>query len=266
MAEMNNEAIVLERLTGSPRIVDIFGHCGVSIVAEIMEFELTKEIIPGSEIDYSTYGYMNQSALDALQTTDVHPMNDLNSEQKLQYAVVMAESIADIHGYVGGVIVHGDIHPVQWLKNKLGLIKLNDFNNGEVMKFDVSKQEYCDLYRCYGGTYRPPEELMCGDLYSNEKVDVWPMGNNIYCLLTGLWPYYQYGNQQDREVIRRIRHCEKPFVDDRYRNRSFIESGLVRIMEKTWECDYQKRVSIFEVVQELHKLRDRYEAISRRQK
>jgi serine/threonine protein kinase len=263
MAEMNNEAIVLETLSGSPRIVDIYGHCGVSIVAEIMEFELTKEIVPGSEIDYSAYGYMNQSALDKLQTKDVHPMNDLTPEQKLQYAVVMAESIADIHGYVGGVIVHGDIHPVQWLKNKAGVVKLNDFNNGEILNYDVSKQEYCELYRCYDGTYRPPEELECGGLYSNEQVDVWPMANNIYCLLTGLWPYYQYGNWQDRKVIRRIRHCETPFVDDRYRNRSFIEGGLVRIMEQAWECDYKKRLSIFDVVQELRKLKERYDEISR---
>lgn len=256
MTEMNNEAVVMERLSGSPRIVDIFGNCGFSIMAENMEYELTKELVPGSEIDYSKYGYMNQSDLDAIQAIDVRPQNALHVAQKLEYAISMAEAIADIHGFDGGVIVHGDIHPVQFLKNKAGMIKLNDFNNGQVLKFDDSKKAYCEEWRCYGGTYRPPEELLCDETYSNEAVDVWPMGNNIYCLLTGLWPYYEFGSRQDRNVIQRIRQCETPTVDARYRNRSFIEGGLVRIMEQTWECDYNKRLSIFDVVQQLYELRE----------
>jgi serine/threonine protein kinase len=256
MTEMNNEAVVMERLSGSPRIVDMHGNCGASIMAEHMEYELTKELVPGSEINYSNYGYMKQSDLDAVQSLDVAPQNDLSVQQKLEYAIAMAEAIADIHGFGGGVIVHGDIHPVQFLKNKAGSIKLNDFNNGQVLTFDKAKGEYCEEWRCYGGTYRPPEELLCDETYSNEAVDVWPMGNNIYSLLTGLWPYYEFGSKQDRNVIQRIRQCETPTVDSRYRNRSFIEGGLVRIMEQTWECDYKKRLSIFGVVQQLYELQE----------
>jgi serine/threonine protein kinase len=256
MAEMNNEAVVMERLSGSPRIVDIYGNCGFSIMAEHMEYELTKELVPGSEIDYSKYGFMNQSDLNALQAFDVRPQNTLHVAQKLEYAIAMAEAIAEIHGFDGGVIVHGDIHPVQYLKNRAGSIKLNDFNNGQVLKFDKSQGAYCEEWRCYGGTYRPPEELLCDETYSNEAVDVWPMGNNIYCLLTGLWPYYEFGSRQDRIVIQRIRQCKTPTVDARYRNRSFIEGGLVRIMEQTWECDYKNRLSIFDVVQQLYELRE----------
>ena len=85
------------------------------------------------------------------------------------------------------------------------------------------------------------------------------MANNLYCLLTGLWPYYQYGNKQEARVIRHItRDCEMPYVDDRYRNRSLIEAGLVRIMEMAWECDHQKRMDIFHMVQELYELRESY--------
>ena len=54
----------------------------------------------------------------------------------------------------------------------------------------MEKQEYCKIYRCYGGTYRSPEEFRCMD--SNEGMDTYSMGNNIYILLTGLWPFYQY--------------------------------------------------------------------------
>ena len=71
---------------------------------------------------------MKQTELDKLQVDDVRPMNNLTNHQKLDIAIAMAESIAEIHGYEGGVIIHGDIHPYQWLSNKKGEIKLNDFS------------------------------------------------------------------------------------------------------------------------------------------
>lgn len=39
-----------------------------------------------------------------------------------------------------------------------------------------------------------------------------------------------------------------PFVDPRYRSRSFVEARLVEIMERCWAYDRTKRPSIFEVV------------------
>jgi hypothetical protein len=59
-----------------------------------------------------------------LETTDVHPMNNLTAVEKLDMALVMAESLADIHGYKGGVIAHGDVHPDQWLRSSTGQVKL----------------------------------------------------------------------------------------------------------------------------------------------
>jgi hypothetical protein len=84
------------------------------------------------------------------------------------------------------------------------------------------------------------------------------MGNNIYILLVGLWPFYQYDPDDSHAIQKKlIDNTERPYVDPRYRNRSEIEGGLVKIMEKCWEWDMDKRVAIFEVVRELHELRDR---------
>jgi hypothetical protein len=100
------ESIIMERLTSSPRILDIFGFCGTSIVAESMSKQITVDIVAESE-DWEGYaGWMAQEDLDKLQKYDVHPMNNLTNDEKLDLAVVMAESIADIHGFEGGVIVH----------------------------------------------------------------------------------------------------------------------------------------------------------------
>lgn len=84
------------------------------------------------------------------------------------------------------------------------------------------------------------------------------MGNNIYILLVGLWPFYQYNPDDSRTVQKKlIDNSEKPYVDPRYRNRSDIEAGLVRIMEVCWEWDLEKRAPIFEIVRQLYELRDR---------
>ena len=125
---MHREAIIMERLTASPRIVDIFGYCSTSIMSEIMTHEVTNDIIPDSLHHDNVAGWIKQPELDKLQMQDVRPMNNLTNEEKLRLAIVMTESIAEIHGYVGGVIVHGDIHPVQWLANAKGEVKLNDFS------------------------------------------------------------------------------------------------------------------------------------------
>lgn len=44
-----------------------------------------------------------------------------------------------------------------------------------------------------------------------------------------------------------------PFIDDRYRTRSYAESALVRIMERCWAFDPDERADIFEVVDHLRR-------------
>ena len=97
---IQTDAIVMERLTSSPRIIDIFGHCGTSTIVEPMQFEVISAVIPGE-------GRIEQKELDKFD--DVHPMNNFTIEEKLQMAIDMAEAIADLHGYQGGVIVHDDV-------------------------------------------------------------------------------------------------------------------------------------------------------------
>ena len=251
MAQVKKEALVMERLTKSPRIVDIYGHCGLTILAEYMEGEVTREMIP-----LDGKAYMSQKEIDEQHPDAFHSFNNLTNNEKLNLAIAMAESIADIHGYGGGVIAHGDIHPVQFLR-KGDQVKLNDFNNGEILEYNPWKQEYCPQDRCYSGTFRSPEELACVDC--TEQMDTYSMGNNIYVLLTGLWPFYQVGNRRKTQGEIADRKVQaKPYVDARLRNRSSIESGLIAVMEQLWEYDPNRRISIFEAVRQLREIRERH--------
>jgi serine/threonine protein kinase len=176
--KIQREAIIMERLTSSAYIVNIHGHCGLSVLAETSEDSVVTTIIPQSD--------------HVVQTNAAHfqSNNNLTSIEKLKMAIEMSQAIADIHGFSGGRIVHGDIHPVQWLRaRKTGTLKLNDFNNAEILAVNRRRTAngnvtYCKTNRGdWSGSFRSPEELLGEPL--DEKIDVYSMGNIIYTLLIG---------------------------------------------------------------------------------
>ena len=128
------DALVSERLTASPRIVDIYGYCGMSILSEFLA---------GGDLEAkvaATGGYIEQA--DLHDETEVKPQNNYTSYEKLMLATGMARAIADLHGFEGGVIVHDDIQLCQFFVHD-GVVKLNDFNRAEIMLWDENNEEYC---------------------------------------------------------------------------------------------------------------------------
>eukprot|EP00551_Chaetoceros_affinis_P020124 CAMPEP_0203737974 /NCGR_PEP_ID=MMETSP0092-20131115/40804_1 /ASSEMBLY_ACC=CAM_ASM_001090 /TAXON_ID=426623 /ORGANISM="Chaetoceros affinis, Strain CCMP159" /LENGTH=116 /DNA_ID=CAMNT_0050623471 /DNA_START=1 /DNA_END=348 /DNA_ORIENTATION=- len=99
MLDINTEALVMEGLTMSPRIMNIYGHCSTTVGSEFVAGEIEKSIVPR--------GYMANAASEGKAV--IEPQNDLNGTEKLNIALEMARSIADLHGFKKGVIVHDDI-------------------------------------------------------------------------------------------------------------------------------------------------------------
>jgi serine/threonine protein kinase len=124
------------------------------------------------------------------------------------------------------------------------------------LDWNFEKKEYCKYWTSYGGDFRAPEEYR-GD-YVDETVDIWPMGNMIFSLLTGLWPYY---NQHDHKDIQKTTmEGIRPYLDPRYQNRSMIEGRLVQIMNLCHELEPSERVDIFVVVKHLRETLRMHEA------
>ena len=93
------DAIVAERLTASPRIYDIYGACGIGIIAEYFPHGQVEEIaIPTDNIDFSNE-----------ENGPLICYNNLTALVKLELSLDMAEALADLHGYPGGPIVHQDV-------------------------------------------------------------------------------------------------------------------------------------------------------------
>lgn len=109
----------------------------------------------------------------------------------------------------------------------------------------------------YGGTntclcfsnqqYRSPEEYRGDDI--DEKVDVYSMGNNLYTLMTGFWPFYEEHSYSP--VIRKVKKRERPYIDDRWKTHSNVEAKFVELMGQMWEHKPEDRPDIFAVLQVL---------------
>lgn len=98
------DAMVAERLTSSPRIYDIFGFCGLSILSEFFPYgDIEDKAVTGS-------GYLlTEEEQQRQKLDDLKSYNDISSEQKLVMSLQMAEAIADLHGNEVGAIVHQDV-------------------------------------------------------------------------------------------------------------------------------------------------------------
>ena len=275
------DALVSEKMSFSNRIVDIYGFCGITTISEFMSggdldshvstiepdnrgqiqslwelrnitkypqafnFAVTKLRERNERLEEE--GEAKDVILDDLD--DVDPKNNLSAETKLDIALTMAESVAMLHSFVDGVIVHGDLFFSQFLVTGSGRIKLNDFNMAQIMFWSERDQKYCR----YGNvapweSERPPEELMKKSI--DEKVDVYSLGLMMYTVLTGLEPLYKYIYQEFflAKLTKAVRTGEVPYIDPRWSHHSFAEARLVEIMKLCWTYQPEDRIDVFELV------------------
>lgn len=210
---------------------------------------------------------MDQSQVDALEmkSKDVHPMNNLTNENKLDIAIAMAEGMANLHGFSKGVIVHDDVHPDQWLSStKYGRIVLNDLNNAKFLGWNFTTHNYCKLASYYEIAFHAPEQYNYS-LWANtdEKSDIWSFGNVLFALITGLWTYYDQTGDDDDIIQDLVSTGSKPYLNPLYRNHSYIESRMLEIMDKCYVLKPEDRVSIFEILEYLQETKSNSVLIER---
>ena len=96
---MRKDGIIAAQLQPHPLLVDTYGWCQLSLFGELMPGgDVLSAVVPRYERCNETYSKMN------LEKTFA-PMNDLSPSLKLDYALQMAESIAVLNNFEGGVIV-----------------------------------------------------------------------------------------------------------------------------------------------------------------
>jgi len=279
LADMAREATIMERLSSSPYIVNIYAFCGTSATVESLPFEVEDEILSPLDRDH-VQEYLNSSG-----SAGQASFNNLTSVHKLQLALDMASSLAVLHGYEGGTIIHGDTHPSQWLRGSALLsfdasnhyhqeqnkkqprqqLRLNDFNNAIILDWDNKRNEYCREAHKIGGVFHSPEEHL-GQRTVDDRSDVYGFGATLYTILTGQYPFWEYSSSEERNLM--VRNGTIPaLLDDDKRLPSFfgtskyrsmelypIEAQLVEIMEECMMFRAENRPDIFQVVTRLQSI------------
>jgi hypothetical protein len=251
-SEIQIEALAFTLSTASPRTTDMYGHCGTSLAVE-RGTPIDESIRPDRE-------FLEPDDLDELSKAG-SPLskNPYTPQEKLEMAVAMAESLAELHGNPSGPIVNNDVKIDQWVMTPSGY-KLNDFNKGRVLRWNPDQRRYCTIYSSYDTVYRAPEELE-GD-HVDVSPDVYALGKVLYTLLTGRQPHFEHGSKS--RAIRAILNGTEPWIDPRFRDNSSSSSNtsfggdrstataidriLVDIMERCWAHRPEDRPSIFAVV------------------
>jgi hypothetical protein len=137
--DMRKDAMVMELLSSSPRVIDIYCHCAMSSVTEFAPTAMEAYIMP-------TDGYTPKSILRGTKRNDdsERPLNDhISPEEKLEIALEMAKCVAVLHGFKDGPIVHVDVKTDQFFRGRDGMIKMIDYNRAEVLLYDAENGGYC---------------------------------------------------------------------------------------------------------------------------
>ena len=217
------DALVMEKLSPSGHVAQIYSFCGNSIFSE-----------------YATEGTVSDI---------IWPLSGANctltSIERLQLAHKVAKAVTTVHMYDSNgtaSVAHTDLTPSQFLVFDKGIIKLNDFNRCRFLAHD-NKGQVCPYKVSHNpGKFRSPEEYNYLD--QSEMVDVYSMGNIFYSIITEKWPYEEINNADKAQE--KIKRGERPNIqissDDK------ILHGLAEIIHLCWKQDPNERPSARQVV------------------
>jgi hypothetical protein len=143
--------MVMEQLTHSPRIANIYSFCALSSIIEYAPGNIEKYVMP-------TGGYKKA------ENDDPTPVNKMDGVEKLQLSLELAKGLAAMHGHSEGVIANVDVQIGQFCRGKDGLVKILDFNRAEVMLYDERRGEYCSFENG-----KPPDGSVSNDFLDSHQ-------------------------------------------------------------------------------------------------
>ena len=229
---VRRDALISERATRSPYVVDVLGHCGLSELAPLASGGTMSQLIDNSADE------------------------ELDDETKLKLATAAAIGLADLHNVDGvGIpsVTHGDLKNNQYM-----LVghhyRLGDFNRGRFLR----KNRVTGLPCPYtigknDAKYRSPEEYRYDKLTA--KIDVWALGSTIYRILTGSTVWHGHKTKTVQKKIAKT-NATPPLPEDYEdeENASPTTKLLVKVMyEMCFVADPEKRSSAIEVADYLKK-------------
>jgi Protein kinase domain len=225
------DAVISERLTSSPFVMDIYGYCGTSALYEQGKRSLRHEV------DHSELPH------------------------KYRMMLQIAQAMSDMHGidYPSGTnatVVHRDLKPSNIMMGLDGKAKLGDFNDSILRKWNKTSGEPCPFYNDryplhWGLGYKPAEHAASGYPPLDEKMDVFGLGGLLFFVLTKENPF---GEFEKENMTAAINTGRLPRLPDEYNvtmtpHISIEIATVVQAIQRTMVLDPRARPTSKEVLE-----------------
>jgi hypothetical protein len=207
------DALVSERLTASPHVIDIYGYCGNAVLNEMASSNSMDNVAkhadlsPVKKLEYVTQAAQGIADVQSIDYFHHHHPSSISSSGSGRGSITSSSyypSMTDTyHDPCNSTVVHNDMGPSNFLVAKNGRVKLSDFNLSVLQywntttKGDTSsnqhQHEQCGFrhaHKCgvHGAMVSPESCLESTSL--TEKIDVYGLGSIIFFILTqGHVPY-----------------------------------------------------------------------------
>ncbi|CAB9529541.1 protein kinase [Seminavis robusta] len=236
----NLDALVSDRLQSSPFIMDLYAYCGTS---GLYEFASEGNLLQYTEKNFEFF----------------------TSQTKLELAYNVARAISDLHNMAEEgkpVVAHTDIFPNQFVRDDPSMpFKLNDFNRARWIHLP-KKEPWVDASHAFNasavakdkeacgftfganrGNFRSPEEYTYR--LETEAIDVFSMGNILYFLLTGDFPF----DGAERETVRHyLKHGRRQHIPDEYKtSEDPLIQAIVKSIRISWIHEPSQRATARQV-------------------
>ncbi|KAG7351343.1 protein kinase domain containing protein [Nitzschia inconspicua] len=193
------DAIIMERLTASPYVVDSYGFCGQSVMTSIAASS-GRSLIKDSKLKWLTRLKLARDL--ARGMADLHALSSLNYNNRSKTPISQYPLLLPF--------AHHDVNIANTLGTPDGRIQWNDFNLGLIVrhKRDTATGSYqsCPVpIRYEGELWRSPEEIQNLTGYLNETQnamqasDVYSLGNVLFQVLSKHQPWSHLEKERDND-------------------------------------------------------------------
>ena len=287
------DAIVMERLSASPYVTDMYAFVGNTIVTEYLPKTLDQVIykdaarMDGSpalvhgrtrrgdkrlfknqtatSMTNTTTGIIDwNSTLTAATTTDTVATR-LTPRGRLQLAIDVVKGIQALHTIKGGPIVHADLQAKQFLVAADGSIKINDFNRCRFMAHTENATRMtmthsrittaAEAKPCHFRIPSAPGKHRAPEEYANEELnEKLDIYSTAHVLYGILSGDDPWRGWTSAEVKRVVQAGYRPLVAPQHLVEGTSDERLHNLTLRAYELDPSKRISAAELVQELEQL------------
>ena len=216
------DALVMDRLTGSPHITSSYGFCGQSVLTQIAETSGGK-VIKDSTLSWRerlTIGRDIAKGLAELHALQPWPEYERIVRTLSQSSDPVGSARAQVSPYPA-IFAHHDINAANMISLQPRRAHWNDFNLGVLSKNHRTTGKLCTVpVRFEGVLWRSPEEIenAYGNVSTLQPSDVYAFGTLLFTVLTKHqpWTHLEEGQIIDERIKMKKQEGDLPNLPVKY--------------------------------------------------